>query len=106
MLASLLSVLLASAQPAPTEEPVVTDVEVQAEVDVPAEAPAEPAEPETPTATAEAEVEAAPAEPQEEIICRRHLRPAERIGQRHRVVRDCRPASEWARSSRTRRGGD
>ena len=114
MIASLFAVLLASAQPAPAEEPVVTEVEVQteAEAEIAAEAPAEPVVAESEVAAeadaeaeaaAETEVAAAPAAPEEEIVCRRRLRPSERIGQRHRVVRDCRPASEW---ETLRRGGD
>ncbi|HEX8192372.1 MAG TPA: hypothetical protein VF552_05680 [Allosphingosinicella sp.] len=113
MIASLFAILLASAQPAPAEEPVVTDAEAQTEVqaDVQAEVQA-PVEPATPvavetqvavTAEAEAEAEAAPAAPEEEIVCRRRVIPAERIGQRMRTVRDCRPASEWPSSRR--RGG-
>ncbi len=107
MIASLFAILLASAQPAPAEEPVVTDTAVEAEVqadvqaDVAVQTP--PAEVQT---TAEAEVEAAPAEPEEEIVCRRRLVPSEGIGRRHRVVRDCRPASEWPSTRRRTRGGD
>jgi hypothetical protein len=115
MIGSLVAILLASAQPAPAEEPVVTDgeAEVQADIqaDVALEAPAPAAEVQATTA-AEAEADAdadatAAAEPEERVVCRRRLLPSERIGQRHRVVRDCRPASEWAASSRRRtRGGD
>ena len=117
MIASLFAILLACSQPAPAEEPVVTEAEVQAEVqaDAAAEvavpvaaeaAPVAPVEAEaaaTAEATATAEAEAAAAEPQEEIVCRRRVIPAERVGQRHRTVRDCRPASEW--TTLRRRGG-
>jgi hypothetical protein len=113
MIGSLFAILLASAQPAPAEEPVVTEgeAEVQTEVqaDVALEAPAPAAEVQATTAVeAEADADAtAAAEPEERVVCRRRLLPSERIGQRHRVVRDCRPASEWAASSRRRtRGGD
>lgn len=108
MIVSLFAMLLATAQPAPAEEPVVTDTEVQAEVeaevatpvveaDVAAEAqvaaPAVPAEPVE-------EEEVAAAAPQEEVVCRRRVIPSERIGQRMRTVRDCRPASEWQTTRR------
>jgi hypothetical protein len=98
MIGSLLAVLIMSAQPAPAEEPAVeVQAEVQTEVqaDAPAEAPAAQVQ-------AAAEVEAAPAEPEEEVVCRRRLVPSERIGQRNRVIRDCRPASEWATTRRRR----
>lgn len=97
MIGSLFAALLLSAQPAPAEEPVVTEapVEVQAEVQAEVAAPEVAASVAVET-TAAAEVEAeAPAVPQEETICRRRVIPAERIGQRARTVRDCRPASEW-----------
>ena len=103
MIASLFAILLASAQPAPAEEPVVTEAEVQADVAVAAEVPAVEADAAAEadaTASAEAAVEAAPAAPEEEVICRRRLVPNEGIGRRHRVVRDCRPASEWPSSRR------
>lgn len=109
MLASLFAILLASAQPAPAEEPVVTDTAVEAEVqaDVAVEVPAAEADAEVQaTTTATAEADAPPAEPEEEVVCRRRLVPNEGIGRRHRVVRDCRPASEWAQSRRRTRGGD
>ena len=101
MIASLFAMLLASAQPAPAEEPVVTDAEAQTEVQADVQAEAQPVAPAA-EATATAEVEE-PAPPQEEVICRRRVIPAERVGQRHRTVRDCRPASEWPASRR--RGG-
>ena len=103
MIASLFALLLASAQPAPAEEPVVTEAEAQTEVqaEVQAETPVAPvAAAAEVTAAAEVEAEAAPAEPEEEVVCRRRVIPAERIGQRMRTVRDCRPASEWAASRR------
>jgi hypothetical protein len=99
MIGSLLALLIASAQPAPAEEPVV---EVQAEVQTEVQPDVQP---ETPAAQAQVEAEAeatAPAEPEEEVICRRRLVPSARIGQRNRVVRDCRPASEWESARRRR----
>jgi hypothetical protein len=106
MIASLFAVLLASAQPAPAEEPVVTEAEAEVQADAAVEVevpvPAEAAVAAEAQVTATAEAEAAPAAPEEETVCRRRVIPAERVGQRHRVVRDCRPASEWP--SR-RRGG-
>jgi hypothetical protein len=106
MIASLFAMLLASAQPAPTEEPVATEAEAPTEVqaDMQADVSAEPAVEAEAQATVTAEAEAAPAAPEEEIVCRRRVIPAERIGQRLRTVRDCRPASEWPATSR-RRGG-
>jgi hypothetical protein len=104
MIASLFAILLASAQPAPAEEPVVTDAEVQTEVQAEAEAPVAPPAPEP---ELQATAAATPVQqPEEEIVCRRRLVPSERIGQRHRVVRDCRPASEWPARNSGRRGGD
>ena len=47
--------------------------------------PADPA----PEQRAEAE------DPQEELVCRRRIIPAERIGQRHRSVRTCKTRAEW-----------
>ncbi len=91
MIASLFALLVMSAQPAPSE------VQVEAEADVQAQTPAGNAQADT-----EADADAAAQEPQEEIVCRRRLRPSERVGQRHRVVRDCRPKSEWE-NSRNRR---
>lgn len=96
MISSLVAFVIAAAQPVPADPiDTVDPVEVQAEAQVVVEA-------ETPVVEAEAEAEAdvdanveAAAEPEEDIVCRRRLRPAERIGQRHRVVRDCRPRSEW-----------
>jgi hypothetical protein len=103
MIASLFAILLASAQPAPAEEPVVTEAEAQTEVQAQVAVETPPAQVAvTADAAATTEAEAAPAEPQEEIVCRRRVIPAERVGQRHRTVRDCRPASEW---STRRRGG-
>jgi hypothetical protein len=93
MIGSLLALLIVSGQPAPAEDPVV---EVQAEVEADAQPQTPPAE-----VTAEAEVAVAE-EPAEEVICRRRLIPSERIGQRNRVVRDCRPASEWGSARRRR----
>jgi hypothetical protein len=107
MIASMFAMLLASAQPAPAEEPVVTEAEATTEVQAEVQADAQPAAPAAEAevaAAAEAAVEAeAPAAPQEEVVCRRRVIPAERIGQRMRTVRDCRPASEWPASRR--RGG-
>ena len=88
MIASLFALLALSAQPA---QPSQAQVQAEAEVQV-----------QTPAGNAQADVEAAAdaaaQEPQEEIVCRRRLRPSERVGQRHRVVRDCRPKSEWENS--------
>jgi hypothetical protein len=94
MIVWFVAVLMLAAQPAAPEEPVTTTAEAETEVQT------ETAEVRT-EAQAEAEEEAE--RPQEEVICRRRLRPAERVGQRHRVVRDCRPASEW--SAERRRNG-
>jgi hypothetical protein len=97
MIGSLFAALLMSAQPAPAEEPVVTEAPVEVQADVQAEVVAPEVAVETPAAV-EAEAEAvaeAPAAPAEETICHRRVIPAERIGQRARTVRDCRPASEW-----------
>lgn len=102
MIGSLLALLLA-AQPAPAEEPVVTDVEVQADVQAEDETPVAEAEADA-AVDAQATVAAAP--PEEEIVCRRRLSPSERIGQRHRVVRDCRPRSEWESAGRRRSAND
>ena len=78
MMLSLLSALTLALQPAPADANAIeTEVEVRAE--------------------AEAE---ANANPDEEVVCRRRLIPSVRIGQRHRVVRDCRPRSEWEDSRR------
>lgn len=89
MIASLFALFVLVAQPA---EPAETQVEAAAEVQA-----------ETPVVNAQAAVEAESStrEPEEEIVCRRRLRPSERLGQRHRVVRDCRPRSEW-QSARSR----
>lgn len=100
MIGSLLAVLLMSAQPAPAEEPVV-EAEAQAGV----QADPQPAPPVNgiqvaAEAEAEAEAEAAPAEPEEEVVCRRRLVSATGIGRRNRIVRDCRPASEWESARR------
>jgi len=89
MIASLFALFVLAAQPA---EPAETQVE--AAVGVQAQTPVVDAE-------AEVEAESATRAPEEEIVCRRRLRPSERVGQRHRVVRDCRPRSEW-QSARTR----
>ena len=127
MIGSLLAVLLLSAQPAPEDAPAeaaVTEAEVEVQ-DEAAEAEAEAAEAQAEAAAAQAdaaaeaaaaeaeaaaeaaaEVETAAAEPEEEVVCRRRLRPSERIGQRHRVVTDCRPRSEWQRSRRRGGSGD
>ncbi|HZF95640.1 MAG TPA: hypothetical protein VEZ20_12305 [Allosphingosinicella sp.] len=109
MIASLFAILLASAQPVPAEEPVVTEAEAQADVEADAGVEVEvPVGAQAPVAaeaqvTATAEAEAAADEPEEETVCRRRVIPAERVGQRHRTVRDCRPASEW--TTLRRRGG-
>ncbi len=92
MMLSLLAAFAIAGQPAPAEP--VASVAVEAEVE---------AQVETPTADAEAEAETqavVAAQPEEDIVCRRRLRPADRIGQRHRVVRDCRPRSDWESSRR------
>ena len=93
MIASLFAMLLLSAQPAD-----VPGTQVEARADVQAQVP-------TPAANVQADAEAdtAAQEPEEEIVCRRRLRPSERVGQRHRVVRDCRPRSEWGNG---RNGGN
>ena len=99
MTGSLLAVLILTAQP--------VEIEAEAELGVGAEV-------EAPVGEAEADAEAgtrtdrtatAASEAEEDVVCRRRLRPAERIGQRHRVVEDCRPRSEWE-NARRRRGAD
>ena len=104
MSVSLFAVLMLVAQPAsapPLEEPVAVEGEVQAEAQAPAVEVQAAAE-----VTAEAQPEAAdpPAAPEEEVVCRRHLRPSDGIGRRFRVVNDCRPRSEWESLRRPRRG--
>jgi hypothetical protein len=97
MIGSLLAMLIVSAQPTPAEEPAA-EVQTEVQADVQAETPAADA-----AATTEATAEAdAPAAPEEEVVCRRRLIPAEGIGRRNRVVRDCRPRSEWESSRRRR----
>jgi hypothetical protein len=85
MTVSLLAALMLIAQPAPQEAPE-EQVSIEAEAQVQAQvAPVPAAE-----AEAVAEEEEAQA-PQREEVCRRRLVPSERVGQRHRVVRICRP---------------
>jgi hypothetical protein len=129
MIGPMLAALLLAGQPAPDEalydpDAVATEAEVQAEVDAAAvaegaaeqaEAAAARAEDAAVIAAEQAEVAAeasavqaeeaadavtAQAEPEEEIVCRRRLRATERVGARYRIVRDCRPRSEWGPSRR------
>lgn len=89
MFESLLSALLLTAQPA----------HPPAEADAMEAHPAGEHHPAHPPAPPEAEE---PLPPEEETICRRRLVPSERIGQRHRVVRDCRTRAEWDEAARRR----
>jgi len=98
MTVSLLAAMLLAVQPAPQsapEETVAVETEAQVEAPAPAAVPTPPA-PVQVAAQAEAET---PPSPEEEVICRRRLRPSERIGQRHRVVNDCRTRAEWDEAS-------
>jgi hypothetical protein len=73
MIASVLALVLVATPADPSAE----NPEVQAE------------------APAEARAENQAEDPQEELVCRRRVIPAERIGERHRTVRTCKTRAEW-----------
>ena len=61
------------------------------------------AAPATPTTSAEDEARTAEAsDDREETVCRRRPVPAERVGERFRIVRVCKTREEWEESRQRR----